>query len=217
MSVAFVVVTLYKRYHVRPPRSRDPGASGVIRNYVLSARHMDLSDEQQEALNTLRESFDSEEAAAEALQEHAQPIYQAAYDDGHQDGLGEAEGKASRFKEQRDELEEEVEALNEEIEQLREENEELKSELQDLKQIQEVKNDLDEVKSILDDVKLEDGPRAQQEQKRGDNMSGEDSKTGWKQKAEGMKSFLKRDESYVSDFAENHDIKSEEVNQFIND
>jgi len=139
-------------------------------------------------------------------------------DEGSEDGeADEAKSEAVSVKEDVEELKSLTEDLKETNEQLREENEELKSELQDLKQIQEVKNDLDEVKSILDDVKLEDGPRAQQEQKRGDNMSGEDSKTGWKQKAEGMKSFLKRDESYVSDFAENHDIKSEEVNQFIND
>jgi len=115
---------------------------------------MDLSDEQQEALDTLRESFDSEEAAAEALQQHAQPIYQKAYDNGHQDGLGEAEGKASRFKEQRDELEEQVGALNEELESLREEKpdaEELRRQWEE-NELQPLKEELENKQSRLQDL-----------------------------------------------------------------
>ena len=82
---------------------------------------MDLSDEQRDALDTLRSSFDNEDAFAEALQSEAQPLYQSIYDEGHQDGLGEATGKADRFREQKEELEQKLEVKEEEIEQLREE------------------------------------------------------------------------------------------------
>jgi len=82
---------------------------------------MDLSDEQQEALNTLRESFDSEETAAEALQEHAQPVFQVAYDRGHDKGMGKLNGERDRLREQKGELEDKLEAREEELQQLREE------------------------------------------------------------------------------------------------
>jgi hypothetical protein len=115
---------------------------------------MDLSDEQQDALDTLRESFDSEAAAAEALQEHAQPIYQAAYDDGHQDGLGEAEGKADRFREQRDELKEQIAAYKEELEELREETpdaEELRRQWEE-NELQPLKEELEQKQSRLSEL-----------------------------------------------------------------
>jgi chromosome segregation ATPase len=109
---------------------------------------MDLSDEQQDALDALTSTFDSDEQVAEALKAEAQSVYQVAYDNGHQDGLGEAEGKAGRFKEQRDELEEKLNAREEELQQLREETpdaEELRrqweeSELQPLKEKLEQKD-----------------------------------------------------------------------------
>jgi hypothetical protein len=91
------------------------------------------------------------------LQQEAQSVYQAAYDSGHQDGLGEAEGKASRFKEQRDELEDEVEALNEELETLREETpdaEDLRRQWEE-NELEPLKSELEQKQSRLQDLNEE--------------------------------------------------------------
>lgn len=117
---------------------------------------MDLSEEQQDALDTLTSSL-SDEELANALQEEAQSVYQVAYDDGHTDGLGEAEGKASRFKEQRDELEEKVEAYEQELEELREETpdaEELRRQWEE-NELQPVKEDLEQARSRLGELNEE--------------------------------------------------------------
>ena len=109
---------------------------------------MALSDEQRDALQSARDAFDSDEAFAEALQSEAQSAYQTIYDDGHQDGLGQATGERDRLKEQKDELGEKLSAREEELQQLREET----PDAEDLRRQWE-KNELQPLKDELDSLR----------------------------------------------------------------
>lgn len=130
---------------------------------------------------------------------------------------GQEEEETKSFSEDVEELKSTMEDVKERNDELAEENEELKSELDDLKELQEVKSDLDEVKSLVEDIELEDGPRARQDQKR---FEEQETKAEWKQAAdklpEGYLDTEGKSKSNLEAFAETHNIKTEEVKNYVN-
>jgi len=165
-----------------------------------------------------------EEVSEEEVEEEAQDVKSEAEPEAESEeeveesDVDQEESEEKSFSEDIDEIKETVSEVKSVNEELREENEELKSELEDLRQLQEIKSEVDDVKSMLEDVDLEDGPRAQTEQK--DRFEDQESKADWKKAADRVGAdYLKGRGSMKSNleaFAENHGIDTQEVKNYVN-
>jgi len=89
--------------------------------------HMDLTDEQQDALDSVASAFDDPDAFTKALHSSKPSLYQSVYDEGHQAGLGKVNGERDRYKDKAESLEARVDTLESELEAAREEQPDLES------------------------------------------------------------------------------------------
>lgn len=145
---------------------------------------------------------------------------------------GEEEEEVSE-KEENEQSEDETKSLSDDVQELKstvqevkdrndeleERNEELKSELDDLKTLQDIKSEVDEVKNLLEDVELENGPRAETEQKRFEEE--QETKAAWKRNIDAMDNpdeYLStegKSKSRYEAFAQNHEVDIQEVKNYV--
>ncbi len=200
-------------------------ARSMIENLAEDEFDVMLGDEaDSEHMEKNDITMTDEKVSEEEVEEEAQDVKSEAEPEAESEeeveesDVDQEESEEKSFSEDIDEIKETVSEVKSVNEELREENEELKSELEDLRQLQEIKSEVDDVKSMLEDVDLEDGPRAQTEQK--DRFEDQESKADWKKAADRVGAdYLKGRGSMKSNleaFAENHGIDTQEVKNYVN-
>jgi len=176
----------------------------------LKSMAAEFEDETKNDITMSEDDVDASESEGKSEDEDAKEESQEAQEQEQQESKNLAEDVS--------ELKSTIEEVKTRNDELEERNNELKNKVEDLKELQDIKSEVDEVKQLLEDVELEDGPRAEQEQKRFEEE--QESKAAWKQKLDRMdESFLKGAGSMKSNieaFAENHNIDTEEVKNYVN-
>ena len=124
-----------------------------------------MSDDEPESdtVSTLDEAIDvlSQHDAAEVADRLPQPVYQEAYDDGHEAGLGEINRKYDKAQSEVEDLREQVEAKEQELQQLREESpdtDELYSQWEE-QELQPVREELDSLRSRVKESSRKEAKR----------------------------------------------------------
>jgi hypothetical protein len=166
------------------------------------AQHMD--EEEEETKNNISTMTDDSQSEEEP--------------EGKSEDVSQDTGE-SGLKDEVAEIKANMEQLKETNESLKEENEDLKAELEDLKEVQDIKSELDEVKSLFEDVDVEDGARVPEQDTKSRDVEQDETKAEWKQKVDRMPdNYLQtegKSKTKLEAFAQNHGIKTQEVEDYV--